>query len=183
MIEMLQSFFAFQFSFLFVAVTSLGDGTVLAGLSAAIYWCFDKSGGRVITYVLFFGAYLNFFLKILIAWPRPPIEFRIAEKSETSYGFPSGHAQDSRILGILGVAIVVAVGISRVWATLSFSGNWRMDRWPRGGVFRNVLFAAPSQTKREDESDTSGLIRFLHIDSDDDCGCIGPPWAIHIRCR
>ena len=141
LIEILQGLLAPQFDLLFVATTLLGDGTVLVGLSAATYWCFDKSRGKVITYILLLGAYLNFFLKIFVAWPRPPIEFRIAEKSETSYGFPSGHAQDSttfwswtavefrkRILSVLGIAIVVAVGISRIYLGLHYPvqviGGW-----------------------------------------------------------
>jgi membrane-associated phospholipid phosphatase len=141
LIEILQSLFAPQFNLLFTATTLLGDGSVLIGLSATIYWCFDKGRGRVVTYVLLLGAYLNFFLKIVIAWPRPPVELRIAEKSETSYGFPSGHAQDSttfwslitldfrkRILSVLGIVIVVAVGISRIYLGLHYPvqviGGW-----------------------------------------------------------
>ena len=139
--EILQGLLSPQFDLLFLATTLLGDGIVLVGLSAATYWCFDKSRGRVITYVLLLGAYLNFFLKIFVAWPRPPIELRIAEKSETSYGFPSGHAQDSmtfwswtavefrkRIVSIMGVLIVVAVGISRIYLGLHYPvqviGGW-----------------------------------------------------------
>jgi membrane-associated phospholipid phosphatase len=135
LIQILQNLFA-QFNWAFEAITLLGDGTVLVGLSAAIYWCFDKSRGRLVTYVLLLGAYLNFFLKILIPWPRPPVDLRLAEKGETSYGFPSGHAQDSttfwtwmtldfrkRTLGLLGAAAVVAVGISRIYLGLHYLGQ------------------------------------------------------------
>lgn len=141
LIEILQSLFAPQFNWVFAAITLLGDGTVLVGLSAVIYWCFDKPRGRLVTYVLLLGAYLNFFMKILIPWPRPPVDLRIVEKSETAYGFPSGHAQDSttfwtwitldfrkRILGILGAAVAVAVGMSRIYLGLHYPaqviGGW-----------------------------------------------------------
>jgi membrane-associated phospholipid phosphatase len=141
LIKILQSLFSPQFSWIFEAITLLGDGTVLVGLSAAIYWCFDKSCGRLVTYVLLFGAYLNFFLKIFIPWPRPPAGLRLAEKSEASYGFPSGHAQNSttfwtwitldfrkRMLGLLGAIIVVAVGLSRIYLGLHYLaqviGGW-----------------------------------------------------------
>ena len=141
LIEILQSLLAPQFNWIFAIITLLGDGTVLVGLSAVIYWCFDKPRGRLVTYVLLLGAYLNFFLKILIPWPRPPVDLRIVEKSETAYGFPSGHAQDSttfwtwitldfrkRILGILGAAVAVAVGISRIYLGLHYPaqviGGW-----------------------------------------------------------
>jgi membrane-associated phospholipid phosphatase len=173
LIEILQSLFAPRLNWIFVEITLLGEGTVLIGLSAVIYWCFDKSRGRLVTYVVLFGAYLNFFLKILIAWPRPPFDLRLAEKSEASYGFPSGHAQDSttfwtwvtldfrkRILGIVGAAIVVAVGISRIYLGLHYpaqviggwiiglvvacSGMLVLRRLPRSGQMRTkhqVLFA------------------------------------------
>lgn len=141
LIEILQSLFAPEFNWIFVATTLLGNDAVLVALAAVIYWCFDKPRGRLVTYILFFGAYLNFFLKILVRWPRPPVDLRIVEKKEMSYGFPSGHAQDSttfwtwisldfrkRILGVLGAAIVAAVGISRIYLGLHYPaqviGGW-----------------------------------------------------------
>ena len=141
LIEILQSLFAPQLNWVFAAITLLGDGTVLVGLSAVIYWCFDKPRGRLVTYVLLLGAYLNFFLKILIPWPRPPADLRLVERSETAYGFPSGHAQDAttfwtwitldfrkRMLGIVGAATVVAIGISRIYLGLHYPaqviGGW-----------------------------------------------------------
>jgi len=141
LIEILQSLLAPQFNWIFVAVTSLGDGPVLVGLGAAIYWCFDKSRGRLVTYILLSGAYLNLFLKILVPWPRPPVNLRIVEMNEPLYGFPSGHAQDSatfwtwitlsfrrRILGILGTAVVLGVGVSRIYLGLHYPaqviGGW-----------------------------------------------------------
>lgn len=141
MIEILQSIFAPECNWIFLAITLLGDETVLVGLSAVIYWCFDKRRGRSVTYILLFGAYVNFFLKTLIPWPRPPANLRMVEKSEASYGFPSGHAQDSttfwawvsldsrkRSLAFIGTAIVGAVGISRVYLGVHYPvqviGGW-----------------------------------------------------------
>lgn len=141
LIEILQNLFAPEYDWIFIAITLLGSDAFLTGLGAVIYWCVDKSRGRLVTYILFFGAYVNFFLKVLIPWPRPPIEFRIIETSETSYGFPSGHAQDSSAfwttvslsfrkwaLTALGVVIVAAVGISRVYLGVHYPaqviGGW-----------------------------------------------------------
>ncbi len=133
LIKMLQALFAPQFTLIFTAMTDLGSDTILVGIAALIYWCFDKRQGRVLTYVLFIGAYLNFFLKVLIPWPRPPAELRLAEQSETSFGFPSGHVQDSttvwtwislnfkrRIFPVLGLVLVTAVGISRIYLGLHY---------------------------------------------------------------
>jgi len=128
LIEWLQRVFSPGFDPIFVAVTLLGNEAVLVGLSAVVYWCFDKRRGRLVTYVLFLGAYVNFFLKLLVPWARPPVDLRLVDKNETSYGFPSGHAQDSatfwgwlwldfrkRSLAALGSVIVLAVGFSRFY--------------------------------------------------------------------
>ena len=140
-IEALQSIFAPEWNWVFLAITLLGDETLLIGLSAVVYWCFDKRRGRSVTYVLLFGAYVNLLLKMLIPWPRPPVDLRIVEKNEMSYGFPSGHAQDSatfwawvsldfrkRSLAFVGTAIVGAVGISRVYLGVHYPiqviGGW-----------------------------------------------------------
>ena len=141
LIEALQSLFSPDFDWAFIAMTMLGSEEVLVGLSAVVYWCFDKPRGRLITYILLLGAYLNYFVKLLIPWPRPPVELRIVEKSETSLGFPSGHAQDSttfwallslnfrrRILAVTGAVVVLMVGISRVYLGMHYPaqviGGW-----------------------------------------------------------
>ncbi len=141
LIQILQSLFSPKFDRIFEAVTLLGNDAFLVGLTAIIYWCFDKRRGRLLTYVLFLGAFLNFFLKVLIPWPRPPVELRIVEKGEASYGFPSGNAQDAttfwawvsldfrkRTLSLLGTVIVLAVGISRIYLGVHYLaqvvGGW-----------------------------------------------------------
>jgi len=139
LIEALQSLFSPDFDRVFVAITMLGSDEVLVGLSAVVYWCFDKPRGRLITYILLLGAYLNYFVKLMIPWPRPPVDLRIVEKNETSLGFPSGHAQDSttfwallslnfrrRILAVTGTVVVLMVGISRVCLRSRRLGNVRL---------------------------------------------------------
>jgi len=133
LIRLLQELLAPQFTRVFTAITDLGSDTFLVGIAALIYWCFDKRQGRLLTYVLFLGAYLNFFLKVLIPWPRPPSELRLAEKDEMSFGFPSGHVQDSttvwtwvsmtfkkRIFPVIGIVLVSAIGISRIYLGLHY---------------------------------------------------------------
>jgi membrane-associated phospholipid phosphatase len=154
LIEMLQSMFAPELNWFFLAITMLGNDVVLVGLSAAVYWCIDKRRGRLVTYILLISAYLNYFLKVLVPWPRPPVDLRIAERNETSYGFPSGHAQDSttfwtwialnfrkRILTILGAMVVVAVGISRVYLGLHYLAQV-IGGWVIGLVVAGLAFLA-----------------------------------------
>jgi len=128
LIRTLQVLLTPSFNRLFEIVTLFGNEGVLVALTAIVYWCFDKKRGRLVTYILFWGAYLNFYLKILIRSPRPPIQLRIVEQNETSYGFPSGNTQDAttfwgwvsldfknRSLAAVGAVIVLAVAISRIY--------------------------------------------------------------------
>ena len=148
----------------FATITLLGSEEVLVGIAAIVYWCFDKPRGRFVTYVLLLGAYLNLFLKLLIPWPRPPVNLRIVEKDETSYGFPSGHAQDSttfwawisldfrkRILGIVGVVIVAAVGMSRIYLGLHYPaqviGGWVIGL-AVAGIGMRIAQHLPSRSER-----------------------------------
>ena len=131
LIKILQELFTPQFTPAFEAITLLGSSEFLVGIAAVVYWCFDKRKGRLLTYILLLGAYVNFFLKLLIPSPRPPLELRLAEKNETSFGFPSGHVQDSitlwtsmwlsfrkRSLAIIGTVLIFAVGVSRLYLGL-----------------------------------------------------------------
>lgn len=79
----------------------------------AVYWCFNTAlGFRVGTMLVLTGA-VNSWLKLACLSPRPywynaDVQ---ALSSETSFGMPSGHAQNSTaIFGIL------AAGIRRRWA-------------------------------------------------------------------
>lgn len=131
LIRILQGLFAPQFTRVFEAITLLGSSEFLVGVAAVVYWCFDKRKGRLLTYILLLGAYVNFFLKLLIPSPRPPLELRLTEKNETSFGFPSGHVQDSttlwtsfwrsfrrRFLALIGTTLIFAVGVSRLYLGL-----------------------------------------------------------------
>ena len=114
--------------------------------------------------MLLLGAYLNLFLKLLIPWPRPPVNLRIVEKDETSYGFPSGHAQDSTtfwawislnsrkpVLGIVGTVIVAAVGISRIYLGLHYPaqviGGWAIGL-AVAGIGMRITQNLPSRSER-----------------------------------
>jgi len=164
LIEALQSLFSPEFDWIFIVITTLGSEEALVGLSAVVYWCFDKLRGRWIMYTLLVGAYLNCFLKFIIPMPRPPVELRIVEKSETSLGFPSGHAQNSatfwaslslsfrgRILAVTGTVVVLMIGVSRVYLGVHYPAQ-AIGGWIIGlaiaavGMF--VLRRLPSQNRR-----------------------------------
>ncbi len=164
LIEALQNLFSPEFDWIFIVITTLGSEEALVGLSAVVYWCFDKLRGRWIMYTLLLGAYLNCFLKFIIPLPRPPVEVRIVEKSETSLGFPSGHAQDSatfwallslnfkgRILAVTGTVVVLMVGVSRVYLGVHYPaqviGGWIIGL-AVAGLAMFVFRCLPPQNKR-----------------------------------
>lgn len=128
LIRFLQGLLAPDFNRFFRSVTLLGEPNVLLGLSAVTYWCLDKRRGRIVTYVILCGAWLNMILKPLVHSPRPPSQLRIVSRNDTSYGFPSEHAQSSSSFwaflsidmkslrtSIVGFVIVLGVCLSRVY--------------------------------------------------------------------
>ena len=101
----------------------------------AIYWCWDTTLGLQAGLLLMVNANLNTYLKILFHTPRPfwisktvkPLAF------ESSFGLPSGHAQNSmgfwgmigayfrkRWLWALVILVIFLIGISRLYLAVHF---------------------------------------------------------------
>jgi len=132
--EWVQSFRNDFLDAFFLFITEFGDETVFLIVAAIIYWTIDKKFAyRVIMFFLY-GAVLNGALKFLTNSPRPHVEFpdRIALVGDGSGGtsLPSGHAQNSTILGLtlsergqrisrrfntLLLVIVILVMVSRIY--------------------------------------------------------------------
>ena len=159
LIRFLQGLPAPEFNRFFRSVTLLGEPSVLLGLSAVTYWCLDKRRGRIVTYVILCGAWLNMILKPLVHSPRPPSQLRIVSRNDTSYGFPSEHAQsassfwaflsiDMKSLrtSIVGFVIVLGVCLSRVYLGVHYPIQ------VIGGVLIGIILAAFSSAivKRTD---------------------------------
>ena len=113
---------------LFKALTFLGEEEFYLILMPLIYWVVDKSLGARLVFAFLPGAYLNNWLKDLFIIPRPN-PARVARLvEETSYAFPSGHAQNSTALfgflaahirrwftWALAALLIVGVALSRVY--------------------------------------------------------------------
>lgn len=102
--EWVQSFRNDILDAFFLFITEFGDETVFLILAAILYWTIDKKFAyRVIMFFLY-GAVINGALKFLTNTPRPHIAYpeRIVLIGEGSGGtsLPSGHAQNSTILGL-----------------------------------------------------------------------------------
>lgn len=102
--EWVQSFRNDFLDFFFLFITEFGDETVFLLLAAVLYWTIDKKFAYRLIMFFLYGAVLNGALKFLTNSPRPHVAFpdRIELVGEGSGGtsLPSGHAQNSTILGL-----------------------------------------------------------------------------------
>lgn len=80
-----------------LAVTWLGSEEFFLFVMPALYWCVDRRLGARMAVVLIASNAVNSLFKLLLHLPRPYwVDARIrALSSETSYGLPSGHAQNA----------------------------------------------------------------------------------------
>lgn len=100
-----------------------------------LYWCVDAAAGVRTGIMLFITGGLNSCFKLLFHSPRPYwVDSRVkALSSETSFGLPSGHSQNSAsIWGILAasfkkswltiivVITVILIGLSRIYLGVHF---------------------------------------------------------------
>jgi membrane-associated phospholipid phosphatase len=104
----------------------------------AIFWCLDAGIGLRVGTMLLLGNGLNDFLKVLLHTPRP-FWFSSQVKAlsvETSFGAPSGHAQNAAgIWGLLAallrrgwmwgilLVLILVIGVSRVYLGMHFTSD------------------------------------------------------------
>lgn len=119
---------------LFKAITIIGSEFVYFSLAFLIFCCFNKKTGIRVAYVILFSTFFVIFAKNLLAMPRPP-EY-LHKIQESSFGFPSGHAQISstfwvylgfktknKWLTIIGAMAVISVSLSRVYLGVHYAGD------------------------------------------------------------
>ena len=103
-IEWIQSFRNEFLDAFFLFITEFGDETIFLIVAAILYWTFDKRFAYRLVLFFLYGAVINGSLKFLTNSPRPYVEYpdRITLVGEGSGGtsLPSGHAQNSSILGL-----------------------------------------------------------------------------------
>jgi membrane-associated phospholipid phosphatase len=113
-----------------------------------VYWCVDAGVGARGAVVLVASSSLNGLLKLIFHLPRPYwIDRRVqAMASETSYGLPSGHAQDATALwGFLAsalrkawawaaaLALIFFISVSRLYLGVHFPTD-ALGGWIAGGL-------------------------------------------------
>ena len=105
-----------------------------------IYWCVDANLGIRVGFILLTSAYVNNIFKLMFAGPRP---YWVSDKVipfsvESSFGVPSGHAQNA-----VGVWGMIAAGVRKQWAWVAafalafFIG---FSRWYLGVHFPHDVF-------------------------------------------
>lgn len=117
-------------------ITFLGNEAFYFLVLPLLYWCIDVRLGIRVALLMLFSIGLNSMLKLGFHSPRPfwvEPQVRLLTEAHTSFGFPSGHAQNSVTLwGFVatwiqrrwfwGVAILlmVLIGISRMYLGVHF---------------------------------------------------------------
>jgi membrane-associated phospholipid phosphatase len=131
----------------FKALTFLGDEEFYLLLLPLIYWVINKSLGIRLIFAFLPGAYLNNWLKDLFSIPRPSLAHVTRLVEETTYAFPSGHAQNSTLLfgflaaharrwlaWALGVLLIVGVALSRIYLGVHYPHD------ALGGLFIGAIW-------------------------------------------
>lgn len=126
----------------FKAITWLGNREAYLVILTLLYWCINRSWGARLLVLTMLSSWFNEALKSLFDLPRPdPARVRQLV-SESSFGFPSNHAQTGAVIvwgylaakvkrawfSVLAVAMIFLIGLSRAYLGIHFPqdviGGW-----------------------------------------------------------
>src|SRR4030095_11242231 len=126
----------------------LGTENFFLLILPVIYWCLDAGLGTRVAFILITSNYLNGIFKLLFAGPRP---YWVSDKvipfaAESSFGAPSGHAQNAvgvwgiiaasqrkRWAWVLAIALMILIGFSRWYLGVHFVHDVIIG-WLIGGI-------------------------------------------------
>lgn len=120
----------------FKVVTIMGSDYFYITLIAIDYWIINKRASILTTYVLIISVVSNYWLKIIIRHPRPPVTNWLPGVDAVNYSLPSGHSQSSVVfwgwlgvkiktwwMGFLSASLIVLVGLSRIYIGVHWLGD------------------------------------------------------------
>ncbi|MDD2695000.1 MAG: phosphatase PAP2 family protein [Anaerolineales bacterium] len=128
--------------------TELGNEAFYIIIGPGIFWCLNTGLGLRVALMVMFSDGLNQTLKLAFHTPRPYwVSTQVkALSTETSFGLPSGHAQDSLVMwgtiaggirkrwvSVAIVTLVFLIGFSRVYLGVHFASDV-LGGWFVGGV-------------------------------------------------
>lgn len=147
LIQWLQSFSSPLLDNLFLAITALGSNYFYMFLLPLIYWTVDRTVARRVGGIFMASMWLNGLVKELFTMPRPSPETVRVLATESSPGFPSGHAQGSTTLWgglalsfrrswftLVCLAFIFLISLSRLYLGAHFPGD------VLGGLLLGLLF-------------------------------------------
>ncbi|NHJ13066.1 MAG: phosphatase PAP2 family protein [Candidatus Thorarchaeota archaeon] len=120
----------------FRLVTEMGSEIFYVSLILIGYWVYRKKAAVVAALLVVVAYVANYWVKYVIANPRPPTSVWVEGVEATNYSTPSGHAQVSATLygwlnlrvktwwmTILSIVVVLLIGISRVYIGVHYLGD------------------------------------------------------------
>ena len=134
-------------------ITFLGNEEFFLFVAPAVFWCLDATLGIRLGLGAMFSGVVNSAIKIGLRGPRPYwLDSSIrAYWTETSFGVPSGHAQNATVLwGLLAkssakkwvwafcATIIVLIGLSRVYLGVHFPHDVLLG-WITGALLLWVI--------------------------------------------
>jgi membrane-associated phospholipid phosphatase len=142
-------------TFFMKGLTFLGSGAAYMLFLPFVFWCLDEKKGLRLGVALMISVLVNMILKFALDQPRPFWEGwdpALGMVSEQFNGFPSGHAQNSLVAGIiiaswsgkkryycLALFLSLLIGFSRIYLGVHFPtdllGGWILGALILAGYF------------------------------------------------
>ncbi|MHA2025401.1 MAG: phosphatase PAP2 family protein [Candidatus Thorarchaeota archaeon] len=136
----------------FVLISQLGGELFYIGLLLVGFWAYNKRASILATYILVAGVLANYWVKYIIANPRPPSGNWYPGADAPNYSTPSAHSQNSATLygwftgkaktwwmALIAIVLTGLIGISRVYLGVHYLGDVILG-WGLGIVFVLVFF-------------------------------------------
>jgi hypothetical protein len=114
----------------------LGSAYFYVVLIAIWFWAVDKRGSMLAVFVLILSVASNYWLKIILKNPRPPVTNWLSGVHASNYSLPSAHAQNSMVMwgwmelkskswwmGVLSITLIGLIGLSRVYIGVHWLGD------------------------------------------------------------
>jgi membrane-associated phospholipid phosphatase len=122
---------------LMLGLSYFGNFWLIIFVVPFVFWCVDRRRGARLGILLFLSGYINLWLKIVFSQPRPyDLDPAVGLARESTFGLPSGHAQNSLVFyggieplvrrpwgTVVAIAVPVLIGFSRIYLGVHFPSD------------------------------------------------------------